>query len=101
MKFCQQYQRKKTASSVLTGAIKACCDSVQKGILWGQEALHHRHLDPDVGEQLAEGYTIPEVQRVASTGSQQVQEETVQRWSQGHTFTATLLQVMRCAFWEG
>lgn len=33
---------------VLTGAIEACCDSVQKGVLGGQEALHHRHLDPDV-----------------------------------------------------
>lgn len=37
------------ASIVLTGAIKACCDGVQKGVLWGQEALHHRHLDPGVG----------------------------------------------------
>lgn len=37
------------ASIALTGAIKACCDGVQKGVLWGQEALHHRHLDPGVG----------------------------------------------------
>lgn len=33
----------------LTCAIKACCDGVQKGVLWGQEALHHRHFYPDVG----------------------------------------------------
>lgn len=33
----------------LTGAIKACRDGVQKGVLWGQEALHHRHFYPDVG----------------------------------------------------
>lgn len=56
------------------------------------------------GQQLAEGYTIPEAQQVASRGSQQVQEETlrvtVQCRSRGHTFTATLLQVMRRAVWE-
>lgn len=33
----------------LTCAIKACRDGVQKGVLWGQEALHHRHFYPDVG----------------------------------------------------
>ena len=38
-----------SVSLVLTGAIEACRDGVQKGVLRGQEALHHRHLDPDVG----------------------------------------------------
>lgn len=38
---------------VLTGAIKACSNGVQKGVLWGQEALHHWHLDPDVGQPTA------------------------------------------------
>lgn len=40
-------------SIVLTGAIEARSDGVQKGVLWGQEALHHRHLDPDVGRPTA------------------------------------------------
>ncbi len=40
-------------SSVLTGAIEARSNGVQKGVLWGQEALHHRHLDPDVGRPTA------------------------------------------------
>lgn len=39
--------------NVHTGAIEACCDGVQKGVLRGQEALHHRHLDPDVGRPTA------------------------------------------------
>lgn len=29
---------------ILTGAIKMVHDGVQKGVLWGEEALHHRHL---------------------------------------------------------
>lgn len=45
-KFCDECRG---VSIVLTGAIKASGDGVQKGVLWGQEALHHRHLDPDVG----------------------------------------------------
>lgn len=40
-------------SIILTGAIEACRDGVQKGVLGGQEALHHRHLDPDVGRPTA------------------------------------------------
>lgn len=42
-----------SVSVVLTGAIKARSDGVQKGVLRGQEALHHRHLDPDVGQPTA------------------------------------------------
>lgn len=29
---------------ILTGAIKMVHDGVQKGVLWSEEALHHRHL---------------------------------------------------------
>lgn len=52
------------------------------------------------GQQLAESYTIPDAQQVVSRGSQQVQEETLRVWSQGHTFTATLLQATQRAVWE-
>lgn len=42
-----------SVSIVLTGAIEARRDGVQKGVLRGQEALHHWHLDPDVGRPTA------------------------------------------------
>lgn len=29
---------------ILTGAIKMVHNGVQKGVLWREEALHHRHL---------------------------------------------------------
>lgn len=45
--------RSLNVSIVLTGAIEACRDGVQKGVLGGQEALHHWHLDPDVGRPTA------------------------------------------------
>lgn len=46
--------RKKVFEKVLlTSAIKACCDGVQKGVLRGQEALHHRHCHPGMGSPTA------------------------------------------------
>lgn len=45
--------KKKSSSDhllVLTGAIEACGNGVQEGVLWGQEALHDGHLDPEVGQ---------------------------------------------------
>lgn len=43
-------------SIVLTSAVETSGDGVQEGVLRGQEALHHRHVDPDVGQPTA-GWT--------------------------------------------
>lgn len=70
---------------ILTGAIEACSNGVQKSVLGGQEALHHWHSDPNVGRPTA-GLKSPHpgvgagVYQGVPTGGRR----TVWGWQSGH-----------------
>jgi len=86
-------------SIVLTSAIETRSDGVQKGVLWGQEALHHWHLDPDVGRPTAGWRShhprgTPGGFQGLSAGAGDFGGGAVQ-CRQGHTFTVTAATLLR------